>query len=208
LNSFFGFQYYSYGFDFLRKLIIGEDYSRIDLAFPRITFCDFKIRNLGDNIHQHSVQCALPINLFNEKFFILLWFWLIVLAILTLCNLLSWLKLLAPGYRKKLIAKYLKSHKKLGSGDKESEMFDTFVNNHLHLDGAFIIAIIRRNSNYLSTSEIVCALWSKFGREFTRMHHDVPRSAITVGGGSLGPKSVEIGMTEFEDELDEKAPFN
>lgn len=209
LNSFFGFQYHSYGLDFLRKFIIGEDYSRIDLAFPRITFCDFKIRNLGDNIHQHSVQCALPINLFNEKFFILLWFWLIALAILTLCNLLSWLKLLAPGYRKKLLAKYLKSHKKLGSGEKESEMFDAFVNEYFHLDGAFIVAIIRRNSNYLTTSEIVCALWSKFGREYTRVQHDPPRPILPHGGGhGQVPKAVEIGMAEFDDESDEKTPFH
>jgi hypothetical protein len=35
LNWFFGFQYYGYGFDFLKKFIQGEDYSKIDFAFPR-----------------------------------------------------------------------------------------------------------------------------------------------------------------------------
>ena len=35
MNSFFGFQYHSYGIDFLRKFLIGDDYSRIDKAFPR-----------------------------------------------------------------------------------------------------------------------------------------------------------------------------
>jgi innexin len=35
MNSFFGFQYHSYGFDFLKKFLIGDDYSRIDKAFPR-----------------------------------------------------------------------------------------------------------------------------------------------------------------------------
>lgn len=61
MDSFFGFRNYSFGFEFLRKFLVGDDYSRIDKAFPRVTFCDFKIRNLGDNIHQHSVQCALPV---------------------------------------------------------------------------------------------------------------------------------------------------
>jgi hypothetical protein len=36
LNWFFGFQYYGYGWDFLKKFMQGDDYSRIDLAFPRL----------------------------------------------------------------------------------------------------------------------------------------------------------------------------
>jgi hypothetical protein len=36
MNSFFGFQYHSYGFDFLKKFLMGDDYSRIDKAFPRL----------------------------------------------------------------------------------------------------------------------------------------------------------------------------
>ena len=35
MNSFFGFQYHAYGFEFLKKFLIGDDYSRIDKAFPR-----------------------------------------------------------------------------------------------------------------------------------------------------------------------------
>lgn len=35
MNFFFGFQYHSYGLEFLRKFIRGDDYSRIDMAFPR-----------------------------------------------------------------------------------------------------------------------------------------------------------------------------
>ena len=48
MNSFFGFQYHNYGFDFVRKFLIGDDYSRIDRAFPRfdkILKFYFKIKN-------------------------------------------------------------------------------------------------------------------------------------------------------------------
>jgi hypothetical protein len=38
MNSFFGFQYHSYGFEFLRKFLKGDDYSRIDKGFPRFLF--------------------------------------------------------------------------------------------------------------------------------------------------------------------------
>jgi len=168
MNLFFGFQYHSYGIEFLTKFIRGDDYSRIDLAFPRVTFCDFKIRNLGDNIHQHSVQCALPINLFNEKFFICLWFWLIALAVLTVWNFMRWLLIFPQRYRKISISKYLKTQKQLSDNEKDDMLLDAFVNEYCHLDGSFIFSLIRRNTNFITTSEIICALWMKFCRDYTK----------------------------------------
>jgi hypothetical protein len=69
MDSFFEFRNYSFGFEFLKKFFKGDDYSRIDKAFPRVTFCDFTIRNMGDNIHKHSVQCALPVIILINFFF-------------------------------------------------------------------------------------------------------------------------------------------
>ena len=204
LNNFFGFQYHQWGFEFLRKFLTGdEDYSRIDKAFPRVTFCDFRIRNLADNIHQHSVQCALPINLFNEKFFICLWFWLIILAVATFVNFLYWLKVTFVGYRKRTMAKYLRSHNKLGTGEKDLDIFNTFITEYCHLDGAFIIEIIRRNSNYITTSEIIVALWSRYHREIARSQQEMPRS-INVDG-SFSKDRTEIGMIDCDEP--EKTPF-
>lgn len=199
MNSFFGFQSYKFGLDFLRKFFVGDDYSRIDKAFPRITFCDFKIRNLGDNIHQHSVQCALPINLFNEKFFIVLWFWLIFLTFVTILNFISWIKTMFPVYRKNSIAKYLRVHGKLSDSEKQQEMFETFVNDYCYLDGAFIFQILRRNSNYITTSEVICALWSKFSANY-RMNY---RHDAKV---SKNIDEIENGMDNYE-ETPEKKPL-
>lgn len=189
LNSFFGFQYYAYGFEFLRKFLIGDDYSRIDLAFPRVTFCDFKIRNLGDNIHQHSVQCALPINLFNEKFFIFLWFWLMALAFITTYNFLKWILIAPEARRISIVSKYLMTQNKLGSSEKDRIMLRSFVNEYCHLDGAFIFALIRRNTNFITVSEIICSLWLKYCREYNR---------------STELKSTKRGSIEFSKKTDDE----
>lgn len=193
MNNFFGFgMQYHFGYDFLRKFLAGDDYSRIDKAFPRVTFCDFKIRNLGDNIHKHSVQCALPINLFNEKFFIVLWFWLLFLTFITILNFFSWIKTISTNYRRTSISKYLRSQNKLGDTEKDREMLALFVNEYCYLDGAFIFQILRRNSNYITTSEIISALWSKYTRDYQRQAH--------VSKEQQPADSVEIGMNNYSEE--------
>jgi hypothetical protein len=122
---------------------------------------------MGDNIHQHSVQCALPINLFNEKFFICLWFWLIILAFITIWNFLKWTYMILPIKRKSFIEHYLKAKKKIGSNAKDGLILDAFVTEYCHLDGAFIFALIRENTNFIITTEIISSVWDKFYKEYT-----------------------------------------
>ena len=56
LNAFLGTDYHNYGFEVLRKMVAGENWTTSD-RFPRVTMCDFKIRTLGiDNIHRYTVR--------------------------------------------------------------------------------------------------------------------------------------------------------
>ena len=58
-------------------------------AFPRVTMCDIYVRRLG-NVQRYTMQCVLPINLFNELVFLISWFWLVMVAAATALSLLSW----------------------------------------------------------------------------------------------------------------------
>jgi hypothetical protein len=105
-NSVFNRQEYTYittysfwrGFEFGYKSLVnlvqngnlfGERHRLI--IFHTVVFCDFKIRMLGDRLHRHTVQCVVPINIYTEKIFTILWFWLLFLNVLNVYNFLKWL---------------------------------------------------------------------------------------------------------------------
>jgi len=52
--------------------------------------CDLKVRRLGA-VHDYNVQCVLPINLFNEMIFLFVWFWLVLVGLVTTASLLMWI---------------------------------------------------------------------------------------------------------------------
>ena len=37
--------------------------------------------------------------------------------------------------------------------------FDPFVREYCHLDGAFVLTLIRRNTNFITSSKIIESLW-------------------------------------------------
>jgi len=52
-------------------------------VFPRMTKCNFHKYGPSGSIQKHDALCLLSLNIFNEKLYIFLWFWLIVLAVIS-----------------------------------------------------------------------------------------------------------------------------
>ena len=51
--------------------------------FPRMTKCMFYKFGVSGEVERHDALCILPLNIVNEKIYIFLWFWFIILAALT-----------------------------------------------------------------------------------------------------------------------------
>ncbi|CUT99213.1 Innexin unc 7 [Echinococcus multilocularis] len=136
MNRILGTNYTFYGLDLIRDIAEGYLWEESG-NFPRITLCDFEIRKLA-NSHRYTVQCVLPINMFNEKIFIFLWFWFI------------------------LVSAFLKLRDSLEPGEKKRSY--AFVDSYLRQDGVFILRLVAQNAGELVASEIVEKLWQMFKR--------------------------------------------
>jgi len=78
--------------------------------FPTVTLCDFGVRQMG-TVHSHTLQCVLPINLFNEKIYAFLWFWFVGIAVAICFSIVRWSW--TVGFRVKRVM-YIRRHLKVG----------------------------------------------------------------------------------------------
>lgn len=84
MNKFFDGEFLSYG---LRVMNFSEtpQEDRVDpmvYVFPRVTKCIFHKYGASGSIQKHDSLCILPLNIVNEKTYIFIWFWFIILSIM------------------------------------------------------------------------------------------------------------------------------
>ena len=159
LNVFLGQQFSIYGFDVLGAMMAGHDWTQSE-RFPRVTMCDFMVRRLG-NVHRYTVQCVLPINLFNEKIYLFVWFWMVMVAAVTCFSLVRWtLRAMFVRDRRLFVKKHL-----LLSGKYDDEIkkdFARFVDEYLQQDGVFVLRLLGHNTNTATLAEFVSSLWDSY----------------------------------------------
>ncbi|XP_037030692.1 innexin inx1 [Bradysia coprophila] len=84
MNKFFDGEFLSYGWKIMNYSETPQD-QRIDpmvYVFPRITKCIFHKYGASGSIQKHDSLCLLPLNIVNEKTYIFIWFWYIILLVL------------------------------------------------------------------------------------------------------------------------------
>ena len=160
LNRFLGPNYNWWGIGILTDLVNGREWETSG-HFPRVTMCDFEVRRLG-NLQKFSVQCVLMINMFNEKIFLFLWWWFLLVAILTCLNFLYWLAIsLIPAFRVDFVRKYLRVKGHLGVSDPHAGSLERFVRSVLRPDGVLILRLISDNAGDIVTANIISTLYAK-----------------------------------------------
>ena len=160
LNSFMGMDFGGYGFELIAHFRDHGEW-RETPRFPRVTLCDFEIRQL-QNIQRFTVQCVLPINLFNEKIFALIWFWLLLVSVLSFYNFASWVFYMIFNHKKELfVRKYLRYSREIQSSF-DKKVVRRFAMDYLREDGCFLLRIVGKNSTDIILSDLMQVLWVLF----------------------------------------------
>lgn len=174
LNAFMAMDYNLFGFEVVNFLFNNGGEWKESPRFPRVTLCDILIRQMR-NVQRYTVQCVLPINLFNEKIFIFLWFWLFLVAVLTFFNLFAWIfYCVFQDNKARYVKKYLKITHELQTG-LDKKLARKFVCDYLRDDGVFVLRVIGKNSSDMFLTDLVVNLWKLFKESYaTYKKTDLP----------------------------------
>lgn len=85
VDEFLGGTFTTYGLDVLNYVQLEQD-DRIDpmvRVFPRMTKCTFHRFGASGDVQKYDALCILPLNIINEKIYIIMWFWFVFLAFVT-----------------------------------------------------------------------------------------------------------------------------
>ena len=160
LNAFMATEYNLYGFEVIESLVANRPMKESP-RFPRVTLCDFEIRQL-QNLQRWTVQCVLPVNLFNEKIFIFLWFWFCMVAFLAAFSLVKWIFYqIFQNNKVQYIKKHLKIVNEINS-NFDKKLCAKFSQEYLRNDGIFLMYMISKNSTDMVVTDLVKELWTIF----------------------------------------------
>ena len=101
-------------------------------------------------------------NVFNEKIFTIIWFWLVFLTITNFKSVL--LTIIHSSFRQfnyAYIANYLNLYSKK-ERFKRQLLVKRFIFDYLSADGVLILRLISENISDLLTSEVVNELWNEY----------------------------------------------
>ena len=101
-------------------------------------------------------------NVFNEKIFTIIWFWLVFLTLANLKSvLMTILRSNFPQFNYSYIANYLDLYSKK-ERFKRHLLMKRFIFDYLSADGILILRLLSENISDLLTSEVINELWSEY----------------------------------------------
>lgn len=186
LNAFLGPQYTMWGYGILRDIWNNKVWEESG-HFPRVTMCDFHVRVLG-NLHRWTVQCVLMINMFNEKIYICLWWWLIFIGILSILSLMYYLfALVIKSNQRYFVERYLRCTGAISQHTdlREERQISDFLTKYLRPDGVFLLRLIETNGGDLLTGEITSALFERYRTKAENNLGTLPITESPISSGSL-----------------------
>jgi len=85
MDFFLGGEFTTYGSDVIAMTDLEQEERTDPLSrvFPKVTKCEFHKFGPSGTVQKFDGLCVLPLNIINEKIYVFLWFWFVILAIIT-----------------------------------------------------------------------------------------------------------------------------
>lgn len=61
-----------------------DEMNPLNLVFPKVTKCNYEIYGPSGSLQKRDAVCVLSLNFLNEKLFLVIWFWFMFLAVMSL----------------------------------------------------------------------------------------------------------------------------
>jgi hypothetical protein len=189
LRFVFNFDYFEYGWRAVYLIFKQGFYAVEKDYFPKKGFCTVKLY-MKKYFNEGSYVCSLPINLFNQIFFLGFWYWQIILALITLASISYWLMFIRMENRRNYVLNCLQLDKYKNfirsytaayyleqnsttfdladrffvekTGIPLMKNFDLFFRDVCSLDLIFLIKLIELNSHKLTSRDIFNSLWDEY----------------------------------------------
>jgi len=90
VDIFLGGEFSTYGVRAINFLDADPE-KRIDpmsVVFPRVTKCTYFKYGPSGTIQNHDAMCVLPVNIVNEKIYVFIWFWLVLMSALSVFSVI------------------------------------------------------------------------------------------------------------------------
>ncbi|VDD76008.1 unnamed protein product [Mesocestoides corti] len=159
-----------FGVSVLKNIINGHDWQMTQI-FPRVGFCFAEMKILGVRTNGVTAQCALPVNMLNEKLYIFLWWWILAAAIITAIYLFLWIiRFCCRSREADYIIKYIKFTDEVPPFDERDA--NDFALRFLRHDGIFLIRMVRMNAGDMVAAAVVNTLWNRYQRRLIEKTHD------------------------------------
>lgn len=132
-------------------LVSGDTYQwnvQSDLAFPRITKCAFQATGPSGSLQEYDALCLMPLNVVNQKVFVIIWVWYILQLIVSIGNLIFWaIVYYSKNLRIEILRRrsmYTMSRKQIAKATDQG-----------HLGSFFILNQIAKNTNSVTFVELL-----------------------------------------------------
>merc|ERR1711997_634912 len=85
MDFFLGGEFTSYGLDVVRMTELEPEQREDPMSrvFPKVTKCTFHKFGPSGTVEKFDGLCVLPLNIINEKIYVFLWFWFVIVCIIT-----------------------------------------------------------------------------------------------------------------------------